>query len=148
MGVFDDMYIAEVSSLPWPNGLFRCPNAQLLKPSAPEGDADDVEKCQAFVEEGVRSLSQAQVRHCPYHRPDWKVAARLAIDWWRERGREGQPDDFVLALAENKLSAATRWAAESFFAEPIWINGPLLGNGQHRVCAMKLAGVPRCLVET
>ncbi len=104
---------------------------------------------QAFVEEGIRSLSEAQVRHCPYHRPDWTVAARLAIDWWRERGREDQLNDFALAVADVTLSAATRWAAESFFAEPIWINGQtLLGNGQHRVCAMKLASVPRCLVET
>jgi hypothetical protein len=148
MGSVDDMYIADVSSLPWPHGLFRCPNTQLLKASTPGADAGDSEKCQAFVEEGIRLLSEAQVRHCPYHRPDWTVAARLAIDWWRERGREDQLGDFALAVADARLSAATRWAAESFFAEPIWINGPLLGNGQHRVCAMKLASVPRCLVET
>lgn len=144
----DDMYIADVSALPWPHGLFRCPNARLFEASIPEADRDHAEKCQAFIEEGVHSLSQARVRHCSYHRPDWKVAARLAIDWWRERGSENQPDDFDLVLAEANLGIATRWAAESFFAEPIWINGPLLGNGQHRVCAMKLAGVPRCLVET
>ena len=32
----------------------------------------------------------------------------------------------------------------SFFAEPIFCSGNSLGNGQHRVCAMKLAKVPRC----
>jgi hypothetical protein len=37
--------------------------------------------------------------------------------------------DFALAVADATLGAATWWAAESFFAEPIWINGPLLGNG-------------------
>lgn len=148
MGFVDDMYIADVSSLPWPHGLFRCPNARLFQASAPEPDADDDEKCQAFIEAGVRSLSKAQVRRCSYHSPDWKVAARLAIDWWRDRGREGRLEDFALALADAKLDTATQWAAESFFVEPIWINGPLLGNGQHRVCGMKLADVPRCLVET
>ncbi|HEU5061740.1 MAG TPA: hypothetical protein VFT79_01150 [Solirubrobacterales bacterium] len=101
-----------------------------------------------MVEAGVRSLSKAQIRHCPYHRPDWNVAARLAIDWWRDRGREGRLEDFALETADAKLDAPTQWAAGSFFVEPIWINGSLLGNGQHRVCAMKRAGVPRCLVET
>lgn len=148
MGSVDDMYIADVASLPWPHGLFRCPHTRLPQASAREPEAGDDEKGQAFVEAGVRSLSKAQVQLCPYHCPDWKVAARLAIDWWRDCGREGRLEDFALAAADAKLDAATRWAAESFFVEPIWINGPLLGNGQHRVCAMKLADVPRCLVET
>lgn len=147
MGLLEDMYIAEVSKLPWPQGLFRCANTQAFEAAIPEADKAHAEKCQLYVEEVARSLSGIQLRRCPYHRPDWNLAARVAIDWWRRRRSEDHPSDFDPALAEVDLSAETKWAAESFFAEPIWINGPLLGNGQHRVCAMKLAGVPRCLVE-
>jgi hypothetical protein len=147
MALLDDMYVANVSSLPWPHGLFRCPNVQAFESVTPEADRAHAEKCQSVVEATISSLSDGRLRNCPYHRPDWKLAARLAIDWWRGRRGDDQPTDFALVLAEANLSIETQWASESFFAEPIWIDGPLLGNGQHRVCAMKLAGVERCLVE-
>jgi hypothetical protein len=45
---------------------------------------------------------------------------------------------------ENQDSGEALW---SFFREPIFVSGDVLGNGQHRICAMKLARVPRCLIE-
>jgi hypothetical protein len=109
-------------------------------------DSDRPENSQPHVEAVARSFSKAQVGRCPYHRPDWNIAAEVAVTCWQE-ARGDYLSDVGEALSQVDLTEETRWAAESFFIEPIWINGPSLGNGQHRVCAMKLAGVPRCLVE-
>jgi hypothetical protein len=140
------MYIADVASLPWPHGLFRCPHKHVFDASIPDKDKDRREDSQPHVEAVARRFSKAQVRRCPYHRPDWIIAAEVAITCWQEARRDDL-SDVGEALSQVDLTEETRWAAESFFIEPIWIDGPSLGNGQHRVCAMKLAGVSRCLVE-
>jgi hypothetical protein len=140
------MYIADVASLPWPHHPFKCPHKHKFEAAVPTADKDRWENWQPHVEAAIRSLPEDQIRLCPYHRPDWKLAAEAAITGWQECGSD---DASVAAefLSKIKLPDETGLAAWSFFADPIWINGPLLGNGQHRVCAMKLAGVPRCLVE-
>jgi hypothetical protein len=140
------MYIADVGRLPWPHGLFRCANKHIFEAALPDADKDRSESCQVYVEATARSLSESQIRLCPYHRPDWNLAARVAIDGWRDCESD-DPSDVADALNQANLADETLWAAESFFIEPIWIIGPSLGNGQHRVCAMKLAGVRQCLVE-
>lgn len=108
MGPLGDMYIAEVSRLPWPHGLFRCANAQAFEAAIPEADRDHAEKCQPHVEKVSRSFSETQLRHCPYHRPDWNLAAKAAIDWWRGRRSEDHPSDFARVLVATDLSAETR----------------------------------------
>lgn len=140
------LYIAEVADLPWPHGLFRCTHKHLFDASIPDEAKDREENSQEYVEAVARSFSKEQVRLCPYHRSDWIVAAEVAITCWKEAGR-GDGSGAGEALSRVDMTEETRWAAESFFREPIWIDGPLLGNGQHRVCGMKLAGVRRCLVE-
>jgi hypothetical protein len=55
--------------------------------------------------------------------------------------------EFDLASKEAGLDKCTAWAALSFFVEPIFIDGHRLGTGQHRVCAMKMAGAARCPIE-
>jgi hypothetical protein len=50
-------------------------------------------------------------------------------------------------LNSEGLEDEDLWAAVRFFREPIWVDGKRLGNGQHRVCAMKVSGVRRCLAE-
>lgn len=140
------LYVAEVSGLPWPHGLFRCSHARQFDAALRGIPGDPPEAAQRTVESAARSLSPDDLRGCDYHGPDWVLAARVAIDCWRSSSREDLAD-VGDAISRAGLSPQTQWAAESFFVEPIWINGQSLGNGQHRVCAMKLAGVDRCLVE-
>jgi hypothetical protein len=141
-----NFYIADMASLPWGHAIFRCRYTALFDAAVREVPAGRPETNQPVVENVARSLTSEQFAQCDYHRPDWVLAAKLAIDCWRERG-SGRRSDIGIALERFVLSDDTRWAVESFFIEPIWIDGPLLGNGQHRICAMKLAGVRRCLVE-
>lgn len=141
-----NLYVAEVSGLPWPHSLFRCSHVRQVE-AALRGIPDDPpEVVQRAVESVVRSLSPNDLRSCDYHRPDWVLAARVAIGCWRTSRREDLADVGDV-ISRAGLSPQIQWAAESFFVEPIWINGQSLGNGQHRVCATKLAGVYRCLVE-
>ncbi|HEX4304841.1 MAG TPA: hypothetical protein VHZ54_02285 [Solirubrobacterales bacterium] len=142
-----NFYITDLANLPWPQAIFRCRYTALFDAAIREVPADRPESAQPLVENVARSLTPEQLSQCDYHRPDWVLAAELAIDCWRERGSVRRSDIGVALDERLVLSDDTRWAAESFFIEPIWIDGPLLGNGQHRICAMKLAGVRRCLVE-
>jgi hypothetical protein len=143
----DDLYVAKLASLPWGHGLFNCKYSQLFESAVRDVPPDREELGQPLVEAVARSLSSDQLRRCPYHPPDWKLAAEVAIECWQNR--EPFDDFFAIeeALARADLPGESRWAAESFFVQPIYLDGPFLGNGQHRICAMKLAGVDRCLVE-
>jgi hypothetical protein len=142
-----NFYIADLASVPWPHGIFRCRYTAVFDAVVGDIPADRPESAQPLVENVARSLSPEQLSRCDYHRPDWIRAAKVAIDCWRAC-ESGRRSDVGAALDRVAMSEDTRWAAESFFVEPIWIDGPLLGNGQHRVCAMKLAGVQSCVVET
>jgi hypothetical protein len=143
----DDLYVAEVASLPWGHGLFNCQYNDLFEAAVRDVPPDREEVGQSVVEAVARSLSSDQLRECPYHPPDWKLAAKVAIECWQEC--EPEDDFFTIGevLARADLPGESRWGAESFFVQPIYVDGPFLGNGQHRVCAMKLAGVDQCLVE-
>jgi hypothetical protein len=90
----------------------------------------------------VRTLTPAQIAECRYHATDWMTAARVAV----ELVEAGATDDDIDAAAEAH-DPCTGYAIASFWAEPIFVDGRRLGNGQHRVCAMKLAGVPQCPIE-
>ena len=141
-----ELYVAEVSRLPWPHGLFRSSHKPRFDKAAREHPDDSPAAEQRTVEAVARSLSDDDLRRCDYHAPDWVLAAGVAIDCWRS----SEDEDLIGigdAISHAGLLPPTQLAAESFFIEPIWINGASLGNGQHRVCAMKLAGVKRCLVE-
>jgi hypothetical protein len=84
----------------------------------------------------------AEIAACPYHLPNWKLAAERAIEA-TTRG----PDAAITKLAIDGLDDETEWAAWEFFAEPIHLNGNRLRNGHHRTCAMKCAGVLAAPIE-
>jgi hypothetical protein len=133
----EDWKIVSVESLPWPRHLFRC---ELAKDVIVE-IVEDLELEQAATRDRVLGLSTAEVRACAFHAPDWVTAARIATDL----AAAGRLDPRGVGAAMCDLDAETAWALLSFVAEPIiWNGGLALGNGQHRVCAMKIARVDRC----
>ena len=83
---------------------------------------------------------------CYYHEPDWALATEVAIE--AVKTRQDTDVETAVALAEaREADEATAWAVYWLFAHPIFIDGRSLGNGQHRVCAMKVAGISRCPIE-
>ena len=73
------------------------------------------------------------------------------MDWHRVAGRAVQvveaghnhPPDEVC----REIGAELGWHLRYLFVEPIFVSGARLGNGQHRVCAMKAQGMPLVPVE-
>ena len=126
--------IALVSDLPWADNPFRC----RWKTQFDAAGTSD-------FGEFVRGLTPEELAECPYHdgSTDWVEAARVAV----ELVEAGGPDPVDGYVQADTHTVCTPWAIVSFFAEPIFIDGDQLGNGQHRVCAMKLAGVERCPIE-
>jgi hypothetical protein len=126
-----------VSALPFPFHLFRCPfetqhlHALELAGADPDHWATPEECARAF-ELFITDIGR-DVPECPYHVPDWQLAASRAVEALR-------PDGSHAAVNLEGLDRETQWAAHDLFVEPIFINGSRLGNGQHRTCAMKCAG--------
>jgi hypothetical protein len=142
MSVGEDWRIADVEALPWPSDLFRCPWRERI---ADVLDGSDESGRQAATRSLVLGLTPEEVAACPYHQPDWLLAARTAVALL-------ESDRFSLEHLSSAAQVAgmdrdTEEAMYGFIWEPIiWNGGARVGNGQHRVCAMKLAGVPRCPV--
>jgi hypothetical protein len=116
--------IVDVGSLPWPHLLFKCRWRD------------------RFV---LASEAPAALTECPYPAIDWHAAAAAAVALV-EAG-DASTAAIARAARERKLDPDTSEALFNFFADPIFCSGESLGNGQHRVCAMKLAKVPRCPIE-
>lgn len=139
------MRVIAVNDLPWPHFLFRCRFSAVFEAAVPS-DADDDVRAQ-YVEACARGIPPRRLPRCEYHRPNWTWAAATAIACWETGDAEQALQDAAEAGRRMGESHDTVWAMYSFFWDPILISGTRLGNGQHRVCAMKLAGVPRCLIE-
>jgi hypothetical protein len=134
--------IADVDAMPWPRDLFRCP--WRLRIADVLEDLDELEQQEA-TRSMVLSLTQEEVAACPYHQPAWRVAADTAVALVEAGQLSG--DHLARAARAADMDRDTEEALWSFVWEPIiWNGGNRLRNGQHRVCAMKLAGVRRCPV--
>lgn len=135
--------IVAVDSLPWPEHPFRCRWASRFERVAPE-NATEAERRTA-VRELALSLTSDELAACPYHDADWHQAAEAAASQVESGDTTWEAIEAVIASA--RLDQDTAEAFRSFFTEPIFVANDTLGNGQHRVCAMKLAKVPRCPIE-
>jgi hypothetical protein len=139
------MRVIAVADLPWPHFLFRCHFSALFVAAVPSAVEDDVRA--QYVEACARDIPPWRLRRCEYHRPNWTWAAATAIACWETGDADDALGDAAEAGRRTGESDDTILAMYSFFWEPIFISGTRLGNGQHRVCAMKLAGVLHCLIE-
>jgi len=137
------MRIVEVADLPWAHNPYKCAFADDFKATAP---ADiDFDDSREYFASFAAALPPEQVQTCRYHAANWHVAAEAAIRVWHDNAPDVDTEvERLLAAGESEDTVE---AMCSFYWEPIFVSGARLGNGQHRVCAMKLAGVPRCLIE-
>ena len=129
--------------MPWPENPFKCRWVTRFTDAVPD-DAPDSQRREIVRDIALR-LTPVEVAACSYHGADWRTAAALAI----AAVESGETSWNALddAVRASSLDDETTEALLSFFVEPIFVSGTSLGNGQHRVCAMKLAKVPRCPIE-
>ncbi|MER8236148.1 hypothetical protein [Streptomyces sp. NPDC094049] len=131
--------LVAASRLPWPHNLFKCRHherAQALAATYPEGHNKT-----AHAELFTR-LSDQDFATCPYHQADdWKAVTETVLDFTR-----AEPD----SEAQDRLYDATHLSDRdrSWFRSLIggghiwWDHGSkYLTNGQHRLCALRAAGV-------
>jgi hypothetical protein len=133
--------VVRVADLPWPRSLRRCAHRGRLRRAigaSPLSRFLSSSRHQATS----RSTSQAVLSGfgrddfaaCPFHRADWQRIADAAVALARGE------DPGTLPVRE------ARWLA-SLLEDPIaWDQGSTrLDNGQHRVCALRAAGVDLCV---
>ncbi|MFI7135796.1 hypothetical protein ACIBQ1_59835 [Nonomuraea sp. NPDC050153] len=141
--------LVPLSSLPWPHGLFKCahaPTGARLARGYPR-DKDSDGASQAAHAELFTQLSAQDFAACPYHQANWPLIGEIA-----RRAVVGPEREWRSALIPADTDQLTRqderWL-NSFEIDPInWDDGhDAITNGQHRLCALRAAGVLTCPVD-
>jgi hypothetical protein len=90
---------------------------------------------------------------CDYHQADWETATAAAIEaldgaaGLSSRALASVAAEIAIARGGDELTVCM---AHSLFADPIFLmrgRQSSLGNGQHRMCAMKIAGIESCVMD-
>jgi len=127
--------------LPWPHHLFKCAYAgrarQLIRAYTVEGE-------QAAHAELFTQLHPDGFAACPYHQGDWPAISALVLAFHQA---QADGDKARAARARAAMSALSprdeKWATE-WLKDHLWWDSDdeQLTNGQHRLCALRAAGVP------
>lgn len=137
--------VVSVGDLPWPWNPFRCALVEQFRAENDLETFDERARSELFGR-FVESRSD-QLGECPYHQSDWKSAAEQSV----EVHRKHSPVDARQAerfLRESGGSEEDLELASSFWWDPIlWRPGlPVVTDGQHRTCALKMSGAAEVLV--
>lgn len=143
-----EITMVPLASMPFAHSPFRCAHKARFTEvrGAAQESGDETVAGRLFFEQ----LDPAAFEECPYHRGDWRriaEAAGLIVDGLAG----GAPLQDVLRSLRARLvlsedDALWLW---SLFDDPIcWRPGEdEVVNGQHRLCALRAAGVPCAPVE-
>ena len=133
--------VVRVDDLPWPRSLRRCAHRERLRrailaspPTRFLSSSRHQTACRGASARVLGGLGADDFAAGPFHQGDWRLVARAAV----ALARGEDPG----ALPEREA----RWLA-SLVEDPIaWDEGSArLDNGQHRVCALRAAGVELCV---
>ncbi len=94
--------------------------------------------------EAFGELTTADFAACHYHWADWANIGAIALEV-----AESDSEALEQIEGDERLDDEDRGWLASLFRDPIcWDDGDgSLTNGQHRLCALRAAGVPACPVE-
>jgi hypothetical protein len=133
-----------LAALPWPHNQ-TCPLAEFVNADVLSRIGRQAAHATAFLsDEGRRVMAS-----CEYHQADWRLIVRIMHE------AVGTPPDFEDIY--DKLRGHSKYAdlsdqetrfLHSLIEPPIrWGDGSEgLTNGQHRLCALRAAGVTHCYV--
>jgi hypothetical protein len=127
-----------LSALPWPWRMARCGLGHVAELERTPGMDDHAAHAAAF-----RSpVGRAAMATCEYHDVDWPRLLRIAR----------QSPDGTRAMGHREFPTLTsreqRWLAGLIDSPITWNDGDgNLTDGQHRLCALRAAGVDRCPVR-
>lgn len=132
-----------LSALPWPHGQFDCPLGDLA-----EQHRDRVPDVHGAHAAAALSAPGQDIRAaCEYHQADWPRLVRML-----EETLADAEDDLLLVETHpefDQLSPEDQEWVKALVVDPIKYDdgSDMLTNGQHRLCAMRFAGVVRCPVH-
>ncbi len=93
-------------------------------------------------------LTEKEFAACPYHQGDWQAIAEAALAY-AEVDEHEEPERAQELFDMEHLSPQDREWAQAMLGDHIWWDegDTSLTNGQHRLCAMRAAGVTRVPVH-
>jgi len=134
------------SELPWPHDMFRCPHrarGHALAATYPAPTSDDgPDPVQVAHAELFTRLRPDDFAACPYHQGDWPaiITAVTAIAAAEERDEDNL--DTRPRILDQLNPHDRHWASQLLADHLWWDQGDThLTNGQHRLCALRAAGV-------
>ncbi|RLU82519.1 hypothetical protein CTZ27_29765 [Streptomyces griseocarneus] len=130
------------AALPWPHYLFKCAFADRAK-ALNDTYPDTPDAAQAAHADLFAQLRPDEFASCPYHQADdWPAIARAVLAH-AEAEQIGDEERARELSAMEDLSERDRHWAHRMLTDRIRWDEDLsrLTNGQHRVCAMRAAGV-------
>jgi hypothetical protein len=139
--------VVSISALPFPHGVFRCPQAARFKEIAALYDhrGGTVVGAHWFL-----TLTDEDFAQCPYHDCDWRLVAETSVRVLEALPPQATHDDLLAARKAQTLPERETEGLYSLFSHPIdWTpDSSTLANGQHRSCALRAAGAETCAVDT
>jgi hypothetical protein len=144
--------VARVADIPFPTSLggntTGCPLDDICKRAYAEKGENVTSK------EVIAALTarQPEIRKCWHHRltrAEHLYIAELSC-WFVEHEVQPYPDSFAPVVKRDGFSVEVQYAAQELFEYPLhwsFIKGEALGNGRHRLCALKANKIPRVAVE-
>jgi hypothetical protein len=131
-----------LSTLPWPHIQFKCRMGHIVDEERIATPDIQAAHAAAFLSRRGRKVMAS----CPYHQPDWRRLVRILQETAKATSNsdphiEGHPEYALLSNDEK------RWLC-SLVTGPIVCEDQddLLTDGQHRLCALRAAGVTQCLI--
>jgi hypothetical protein len=133
-----------LSALPWPHNQ-QCPLARFVITDGWGRAERQAAHAAAFLSKEGREVMAS----CEYHRADWPLIVRMVRE---ALANPSDVKDNQCKLRDHpdyrQLSEIDRRFLHSMIEPPIkWSDGSAgLTNGQHRLCALRAAGVMQCYV--
>lgn len=144
--------VARVTDIPFPTSLggntTGCPLDDICERAYAENGENVTTK------EVTDSLAarRSEIRDCWHHRltrSEHFYVAELSC-WFVEHEVQPYPDSFVVVVKRDGFSAEVQYAVQELFEDPLrwsFTKGKALGNGRHRLCALKVNRIPRVAVQ-
>lgn len=153
----DGVRLVPLSQLPWPHLLGKCDLRARIgqvartypaRTSRNRQGLNRITGNQAAAAEAFADMTRADFATCQYHQANWPLIGAIA----QELVQQGLIDSTGIAehtQTDERLTDQDRYWLHWLFTDPIsWNDGDSnITNGQHRICALRAAGLESCPVD-
>lgn len=133
-----------LAAMPWPHSQSDCPLGELAEQYRDRVPDSHGAHAAAFLSRPGRQIQT----ECPYHQADWPRLVRM-LEESRAAAADDEPPPVGSHPEFDLLCPPEQEWLKALATDPIkYSDGDdALTNGQHRLCALRAAGLTRCSVE-